>query len=74
MCIRVGRKVSETMPVTQCSLPGQAAESGLLGMHNAGEHGRFLPPYRKMFPNCTVLCLADLAVTQIKSSFSELKC
>ena len=29
----VGKKLAETMPVTQCSLPGQVAGSDLLGVH-----------------------------------------
>ena len=32
----------------------------------AGEHGRFLSPYTEIFPGRAVLCMADLAISQIK--------
>ena len=37
---------------------------GGIRLRQAGEHGGFLPPYTEMFPGCTVLCVAELAVTQ----------
>ena len=32
----------------------------------AGEHGRFLPPYTEIFPGHAVCCMTDLTITQIK--------
>ena len=61
------KKVAETIPVAQCSPPGQASlRIGSARSTQAGEHGGFLLSYTKIFPGCIVYCTKDLVFTQIK--------
>ena len=57
-------KVAETMPTAQCPLPGGKIRTAR--NTQAGEYGRLLLPYTEIFPGCTMLCIAYLAIIQIK--------
>ena len=60
MCpLGVGRKVAETMPMAQHSLP---VDQVCL----AEEHGKFPLPYTEIFPGCALHCMKDLAFTNLK--------
>ena len=66
MCsLRVRRKVAETMPMAQHSLPQQVVGSGLLGVHR--QEGMVdSHQHTEIFLGCALCCMTDWAFTQMK--------
>ena len=60
------RKVTETMPVAQCSPPGQMTGLGLQELHR---HNGFPLLYTEIFPGLAVCYKADFLFTQIEKIY-----
>ena len=59
----IGKNVAETMPMALCSLPGQAAGSGLLGMPKQESTTDSQNHTPEIVPGFTVSYMANLAFT-----------